>query len=94
VDLDADVAHFAAGDLPGQRQPVMEAVAHPVGGKFGRQEQVQRAGFLAEAAELDRLDPLAVQLLAQVLAQALADVGPVCGQVQRFLIQGPWCKKT
>ena len=64
----------------------MESVLHPVGGKFGRQEQVERARFLVEAAELDRLDPLAVQLVAQILAQALADVRPIGGQVHRFCL--------
>jgi hypothetical protein len=85
VDLDAHVAHFAAGDLPGEAEPVMEAVLHPVGGELRRQEQVERAGFLAEAAELDRLDPLAVKLVTEVLAQSLAYVRPVGGQVQCFL---------
>jgi hypothetical protein len=80
------VAHFGAGDLPGEAQPVGKAVGHPVGGELGRQEQVERAGLLAERAELDRLDPLAVELLAQVLAQALADVSPVRSKVEGFLI--------
>jgi len=80
------VAHFIAGDLPRQRKPVGKAVSHPVGGKFGGQEQVERAGFLAVRTELDRPDPLAVELLAQVLAQALADIRPVRGEIESFLV--------
>jgi hypothetical protein len=73
-------------DLPGQRQAVRIAVGHPVGGKFGGQIQVERAGFLAEAAQLDRTDPLVEELLSQILAQALADIGPVGGEIDRLLI--------
>ena len=58
------MAHVRAGDLPGQRQPVGEAVRDPIGGKFGWQVKIKRAGFLAETAQLDRLDPLREKLSA------------------------------
>jgi hypothetical protein len=83
---DADVAHIVARDLPGEREAIGEAVRHPVGGELGRQEQVQRPGLLAEAAQLDRLDPLAIELLTDILAQAVADVCPVGGKIHGFLI--------
>ncbi len=86
MDQDAHIAHFAARNLPGKRKAVRESVRHPVGRKFRRQEQFERARFLAEGAQLDRPDPLAVQLMAQVLAQALADIRPIGGQVQSFLV--------
>ena len=86
VDGDAHLAHFRTGDLPRKAQPVGETVGHPVRGELGRQEQVQRAGFLAERSELDRLDPLRMQLRAEILLQPLADVGPVCCKIQRFLV--------
>ena len=35
--------------------------------------------FLVDAANLDRLDPLAVQLMTEILSQSLADVGPISG---------------
>src|SRR5690606_23271996 len=63
---------------------VGKAVLHPVGREFGGQEQMERAALLAEAAYLDRPDPLAEQLVPQVLAQPLADVRPVCRKIQRF----------
>jgi len=78
--------HFAAGDLPRQTQPVVEAVLYPVGRELGRQVQVERACVLAETAELNRLDPLAEQLVAQILAQPLADVSPIGGEVDGVLI--------
>ena len=84
VNLNIDHAHFAARNLPRQLQPIMKTVAHPVGGKFGRQIEIERAGFPVETAELDRLDPLAVELMAQILAQALTDVGPIGGEIYGF----------
>jgi len=73
-DRNADIADIRTGDLPRQRETVGKAVRHPVRAELGRQEQVQRAGVGMEHAQLDRPDPLGEQLLAQVLAQALADV--------------------
>ena len=80
------MADIGPGDLPGQRKPVGKPVGNPVRGKFGGQKQIESAGFLAEAARLDWLDPLAVQLLTQILAQTLADISPVGGQIERFLL--------
>ena len=68
------MAHVGPGDLPGEREPVRKAVRYPVRGKFRRQEQVKRTRFLAEGAELNRLDPLAVKLLTEILAKTLANV--------------------
>jgi hypothetical protein len=76
----------SAGHLPGQRKPVGKAFTHPVGGKFVRQEQIECPGFLADRAKLDRLDPLAVQLLAQIFAQTLADISPVRREVHGLLL--------
>src|SRR5690606_2886872 len=45
----------------------------------------QRAAGLAEAAQLDRPDPLAEQLVAQILAQPLADVRPIGGEIEGLL---------
>ena len=86
VDGDPDLAHFRTRDLPRERQPVGKPIGHPVRGKLGRQEQVERAGFLAKRADLNRLDPLAVQLRAKILFQALADIGPICRKIERFLV--------
>jgi len=80
----AHVAHVRASDLPCQRKPVREAILHPIGAELGRQIEIERARLLAVRARLDRLDPLAVHLLAEVLAQPLADVGPIGRQVQSF----------
>ena len=84
VDHDVDLAHFAAGDLPCQLQPVMKPVTHPVGREFGREIEIERAALAIEAAKLDRLDPLAVQLMSQILAQPLTDIGPVSSKVHGF----------
>src|SRR5690606_28765847 len=81
-----DVLHLAARDLPRERQPVVEPVLNPIGGELGRQEQVESAGLLAEAAQLDRANPLAVQLVSETLAQSLTDVRPVRREIQSFLI--------
>ena len=86
MDLDADVAHFAARDLPRQAEPVGKTVLDPIGAEFGGQEQVERTAVLVDPADLDRLDPLAVELVTKILAQALADIGPVRRQVHRLLI--------
>ena len=86
VHLDAYVAHFAARDLPREAQPIGEAILHPVRAELGRQEKVERAAVAVDPADLDRFDPLAVQLVTQILAQALADVGPVRRQVHCVLI--------
>ena len=86
MHLDTHVAHFAAGNLPCQAQPVGKAILDPVGAEFGGQEQVERARVLIDAANLDRPDPLAVQLVAKILAEPLADIGPIRSQVYRFLI--------
>ena len=55
-------------------------LAHPFGGEFGGEVERQRARGGVELAQLDRLDPLAVQLMAQILAQAGTDIVPVRGQ--------------
>ncbi len=86
MHLDADIAHFAAGDLPCQAQAVGKAILDPVGAEFGGQEKVERARILFDATDLDRLDPLAVKLVSQILSQALADVRPIRRQVYRFQI--------
>ena len=81
VNRDVHLAHFAAGDLPGQAEAVGEPVLHPVGAEFRRQEKVERACFGIDFPDLDRLDPLAVQLMTEILAQPLADVSPIGCQV-------------
>src|SRR3546814_9949774 len=89
IDWSSDVCSsdlFAAGDLPGELEPVVKPVVDPVGGKFGRQEQVERARILAETAELDRPDPLTVELVPQILAQALTYVRPIGSKIHRFEI--------
>ena len=86
VHLDIDVAHVAARNLPSEAQPVGEAVLDPIGAEFGRQEEVERAGFLVDPADLDRFDPLTVKLMPEILTQALADVRPVGRQVYSFAI--------
>ena len=103
MDRDADIAHFAASDLPGKREPVREPVVHPVGREFGGKIKVERPRLAAEIAQLDRADPLAVQLLAQVLAQAYANVRPVCRQglalffchqIIHFAVHWPACRPS
>ena len=83
---DTDMADIWPRDLPGQRETVGKAVGHPIGGKFGRQEQVQIAGLVAKRAELDGFDPLVEKLLPEVLAQALANIGPVRGKIYGLMI--------
>src|SRR5260221_1909929 len=90
MDCDSHIADIRPGDLPGERQPVGEAVAHPIGRGFRRQEQIERPGVLAEGADLNWLDPLAMQLLTEILAKALADVRPVGGEIQRLVILVHW----
>ena len=77
VDADVDFAHFTAGNLPRKRQTLGKTVLHPIGREFGWQIQIERAGFLINSAHLDRLDPLAVQLMTKIFAQSAADIGPV-----------------
>ena len=89
MDGDAHVAHFAAGDFPGEAEPVGKAIRHPVGREFGGQEQIERAGILGKAAQLNRTDPLGEELLTQILLQALNDIGPIGGEIERVLIF--WC---
>lgn len=62
----------------------METVTHPVGREFGREIEVERAAVAVQRAELDRLDPLAVQLVPEILAQALTDIGPVGSEINSF----------
>ena len=62
----------------------MKPVIDPIGRKFGWQEKVQCSGFLFKPADLNRLDPLAVKLMSQILAETLADVSPVSGEIYRF----------
>ena len=80
------LAHFAAGDFPGQAQAVGKAILHPIGAEFCRQEQIECSGFGINLAQLDRFDPLAVKLVPQIFAQTLANIGPVRCQVYRFQI--------
>lgn len=86
VHGDAHMAHFTAGDFPREAQTVSKSILHPIGGKFRGQVQFERAGFLTQPAHLNRLDPLAVELMTQILAQPLADVGPIRRQVYCFKI--------
>ena len=62
-----DAWHHA---LPGQRKPVQIMIAHPFGGKVGRQQQFQRAFFLIEIPQLDGPDPLPEYLCAHIPAQS------------------------
>jgi len=81
VHQDAHMAHVRPGNLPREREPISKAVRNPVRRELGRQIQVEGSRLGAVVARLNRLDPLAVDLLTQVLAQALANVGPIGRQV-------------
>jgi len=52
----------------------------------GRQEQIERAGFLAEHADLNRLDPLAVELRAEILLRPWLMSCPMCRQIECLLV--------
>ena len=84
MHADADIAHFGGCDLPRERQAIRKPVLHPFRREFGGQEQVERARLAVDTADLDRLDPLAVQLMAQILAQALADIRPIRREIDSF----------
>lgn len=45
---DIDVAHFAAGNLPGKREAVGEAVLDPICAKLRRQIKLERAVRLVD----------------------------------------------
>ena len=84
MHADPHIAHVRAGDFPCQRKAIGKAILHPFGGEFGGQEQVERPRVTVDAADLDRLDPLAVQLVTEILAQALADIAPVRRKIDSF----------
>src|SRR5690554_1783645 len=71
--------------LPCQQQALCIAVAHPVGGKFRWQNDVQFAADRIESGQGDRFDPLAKNLGTQITAQSATDHMPRIGQTDSDL---------
>ena len=72
----ADVADDRQDRLPGERQPLAEMRAHPVGHELARHDDVERAAVGLERAELGRLQPAVEGARAKIAAKSGADRFP------------------